>query len=244
LLPVRLNTRWPAAVGMTATVVYFRGLEQFMFDMYDNPALIHRLMAFLADGYQAVLDQLEAGGLLTLNNDGTYVGQGGFGWSRELPAPDFASTVRLADLWGNSESQETVGISPAMFAEFVFPYQVRLLERFGLNCYGCCEALNTRWHVVEKIPRLRRVSVSPWADLADMAEKLGHRYILSLKPSPTNLAMRSFDDERVRAELRQALQITRNCRVEMILKDTHTLRNDPGRAVRWARIAMEEAQRL
>jgi len=244
LLPVHVNTRWIPSLGMTRILALLRGLEQIMYDMIDNPNLIHRLMAFLSDAYMAMLDCLEDNHLLNLNNDGTYVGQGGFGWTKELPQPDFEGMVRLCDIWGNSESQETVGISPEMFAEFVFPYQLRLLERFGLNCYGCCEPLDKRWHVVEKIPRLRRVSVSQWADWADMAEKLGDRYIYSMKPSPTDLAMTTFDEERIRAELRKTLQITRDCRVEVIMKDNHTIGNDPSRAVRWVRIAREEAERF
>ena len=87
-------------------------------------------------------------------------------------------------MWGFAESQETVGVSPHMFAEFVFPYQLPILERFGLNCYGCCEPLDTRRRIVEKTPRLRRVSVSAWANVERMAEKLGDRYIFSWKPSP------------------------------------------------------------
>ena len=201
-------------------------------------------MAFLSDSHMAMLDCLENNHLLTLNNDGMYVGQGGFGWTKELPQPDYEGTVRLCDMWGNAESQETVGVSPKMFAEFVLPYQVRLLERFGLNCYGCCEPLDKRWHEVEAIPRLRRVSVSPWADPADMAEKLGDRYIYSMKPSPTDLAMSTFDEERIRAGIRDAFQITSGCRVGVIMKDNHTIRNDPSRAVRWVRIAREEAERL
>ena len=244
LLPVHVNTRWIPSLGMTRILALLRGLEQIMYDMVDNPDLIHRLMAFLSDAYMSMLDYLEDNHLLTLNNDGTYVGQGGFGWTKELPQPDFEGTVRLCGIWGNSENQETVGISPEMFAEFVFPYLVRLLERFGLNSYGCCEPLDKRWHVVEKIPRLRRVSVSQWADWADMAEKLEGRYIFSMKPSPTDLAMTTFDEERIRTELRQALQITRDCRVEVIMKDNHTIGNDPSRAARWVKIAREEAERL
>ena len=76
-----------------------------------------------------------------------------------------------------------------MFGEFIFPYQLPLLERFGLNCYGCCEPLDRRWSVVKQVPRLRRVSVSAWADWAKMAELLGDRYIFSLKPRPVDLAM-------------------------------------------------------
>jgi hypothetical protein len=152
--------------------------------------------------------------------------------------------VRTRDLWALAESQETVGISPHMFAEFVFPYQLPLLERFGLSCYGCCEPLDKRWPIVEQIPNLRRVSVSPWSERAQMAERLGDRYIYSMKPSPTDLAMDTFDEERIRAELRAALRATRDCRVEVIMKDNHTIRNDPQRVVRWVQIARQEAEAL
>jgi len=246
LLSVRLKTAWWWTLGMTWTLVNLRGLGQIMYDMVDYPNELHRLMAFLRDGHLAKLEFLERNGLLSLNNDGTYVGSGGFGWTRELPQPDFAGKVRTCDMWGFAESQETVGISPRMFAEFVFPYQVSILERFGLNCYGCCEPLDTRWHIVEQIPRLRRVSISPWSNIAVMAERLGDRYIFSMKPSPTDLALPSFDEEHVRAKLRQALQITRqhNCRVEVIMKDNHTIQNDPRRVIRWVQIAREEAERV
>ena len=129
-----------------------------------------------------------------------------------------------------------------MFAEFVFPYQLSILERFGLNCYGCCEPLDARWSVVSQLPRLRRVSVSPWSNYATMAERLGDRYIYSMKASPTDLAMPTFDEERIRSELRRALQITRQCRVEVIMKDNHTICHDPRRVTRWVEIAHEEAE--
>jgi hypothetical protein len=190
-----------------------------------------------------LLNQLEREGLLELNNDGTYVGSGGFGWTRELPAPGFTAPPRTRDLWGFAESQEMTGISPAMFAEFMLPYQEAVLARFGLNCYGCCEPLEKRWHHVKRIPRLRRVSVSPWADVAAMADALGDRYIYSLKPNPALLAFPHFDEGVIREELRRAFQNTRGCRVEIIMKDNHTIRHDPGRVVRWVEICREEAER-
>lgn len=241
ILPVRLKTAWWWSLGMTEILVKLRGLTEVMYDMIDHPQELHRLMAFLRDGHLAKLDFLEENGLLSLNNDGTYVGSGGFGWTRELPQPDFSGGVRLCDMWGFAESQETVGISPRMFAEFVFPYQLPILQRFGLNCYGCCEPLDKRWPVIEQIPRLRRVSVSPWADLAKMAEYLGDRYVYSLKPSPSDLAMSSFDEGLIRTRLREALKVTRNCHVEIIMKDNHTIGNDPSRVIRWVQIAGEEA---
>jgi hypothetical protein len=246
ILQVRLKTSWWWTMGMTWTLVNLRGLAQIMYDMVDQPEALHRTMAFLRDGHLAKLDTLEQNGLLSLNNDGTYVGSGGFGWTRELPQPDFATAgrVRPIDMWGFGESQETVGVSPAMFAEFIFPYQLPILERFGLNCYGCCEPLDKRWHIVQRIPRLRRVSVSAWANLPRMAEMLGDRYIFSWKPAPADLAMDSFDEDAIRAKLREAFRITRDCRVEAIMKDNNTIRNDPSRVVRWVRIAREEAESL
>jgi hypothetical protein len=229
---------------MTMKVAFLRGLERMMYDVLDNPRLIHRLMAFLRDGHLVLLDYLEEERLLSLNNDGAYVGSGGLGWSKELPQPDFDGKVRLCDMWGFAESQETVGISPQMFAEFVFPYQLPILERFGLNCYGCCEPLDTRWHVVKQIPNLRRVSVSPWADVSRMAEMLEDRYIFSLKPSPADLADRTLNEDKVRAKLRDIFQKTRNCRVEAIMKDNHTIGNNPQNVIRWCQIAREEAERV
>jgi hypothetical protein len=244
LLTVRLKTAWWWTLGMTWTLVNLRGLSQIMYDMIDCPKDLHHLMAFLRDGHLAKLDYLEDNGLLSLNNDGTYVGSGGFGWTHELPQPDYDGRVRTRDMWGFAESQETVGVSPQMFAEFVLPYQLPLLERFGLNCYGCCEPLDKRWHVVQQTPNLRRVSVSPWADHAAMADMLQDRYIYSMKPRPADLAMETFDEDRIRSELEQILRTTRDCRVEVIMKDNHTIRNDPQRVIRWVQIAREAAEAL
>lgn len=244
LLAIRLKTNWWWSLGMTWTLVELRGLEQVMLDMIDRPNELHRLMAFLRDAHLAKLDFLEQNGLLSLNNDGDYVGSGGFGWTDELPQPDFDGHVRTRDMWGFAESQETVGVSPQMFAEFVFQYQLPILRRFGLNCYGCCEPLDKRWHIVSRVPNLRRVSVSPWSDRAIMAELLGSRYIYSMKPHPAVLAWESFDETYIREQLRRDLNIARDCRVEVIMKDTHTVRNDPTRVIRWVRIAREEAENL
>ena len=244
ILNVRLHTVWWWSFGITRPAIRLRGLEQIMLDMYDNPDLLHRLMGFLRDSYLTRFEFIEREGLLFLNNDGTYVGSGGFGWSNELPQADFEGRVRTMDMWGFAESQETIGVSPALFEEFVFQYQLPLLERFGLNCYGCCEPVDSRWHILERIPRLRRVSVSPWSSVEKMAEYLGDRYIFSLKPNPSELAEPGFDEERIRAGLRRTFEATRDCRVEAIMKDNHTICRDPSRVIRWVRIAREEAERV
>jgi hypothetical protein len=229
---------------MTWTLVNLRGLSQMMYDMLDEPDNLHRMMAFLRDGHMAKLDFLEKNNLLSLNNDGTYVGSGGFGWTHELPEKDFTGQVRTQDMWGFAESQETVGVSPSMFAEFIFPYQLDILSRFGLNCYGCCEPVDSRWKIIENIPHLRRVSVSPWAKIPRMAEYLGSHFIFSMKPNPADLAMPTFDENRIRSGLHDAMRIARknNCRMEIIMKDNNTINKDPQRVIRWVKIAREEAE--
>ena len=245
VLTVRLKTSWWWTLGLTQTLIFLRGLEQFMYDMYDYPEELHRLMSFLRDGHMAELDYLEESGLLSLNNNGTYIGSGGFGYTNELPQEGYNSEkIHTIDMWGFAESQETTGVSPELFKEFVFPYQKPILERFGLNCYGCCEALNSRWDIVSQLPRIRRVSVSPWADLGDMAEKLGSNYVYSMKPIPTDIAVPSIDEHHIRKGLRNAMKITRNCRVEVIMKDNNTLGGNPQNAIRWCQIAKEEAEAL
>lgn len=242
ILTVRLRGTWWWTLGMTMEFIYLRGLENLMLDMYDNPEGVHRLMSFLRDGQLKKLDFLEEKGLLSLNTEGTYVGSGGFGWTKELPQADFnPKKVRTIDMWGFTDSQETVGVSKDMFGEFIFPYQKPIQERFGLNCYGCCEPIDPRWEVVQKVPRLRRVSASPWADRRKMAEYLGNRYVMSMKPSPTPLAGSSIDEDEIRRELREDLQAVKGCQVEIIMKDNHTIGNNPQNVIDWTRIAKEEA---
>ena len=244
ILTVRLRGIWWWSLGMTWDYIKLRGLENFMLDFMLEPDWVHKTMDFLTRSVHSKLDFLEKNHLLSLNTQGAYVGSGGFGWTDELPAELPQDRIRLKDMWGFCESQETVAIDPAMFAEFILPYQITIMERFGLNCYGCCEPMDPRWEYVKKIPRLRRVSVSPWAKIPLMAEYLGDRYIMSVKPSPTPLASAVADEDEIRRSLKETLQATRDCHVELIMKDNHTLGNNPQNAVRWCRIAEELVNNL
>jgi hypothetical protein len=243
ILTVRLKGTWWWSLGITWPAATLRGLSNILLDFVDHPDELKELLSTISRGYLAKLDYLEAEGLLSLNNDGTYVGSGGYGFVDELPQKDFDGKVRCRDLWGFTESQETVNVSPAMYEEFVFPHEKPIMERFGLTCYGCCEPLHGRWHVVKRHHGLRRVSCSPWADLEKMAEHLEDRYVLSLKPNPAALAVPQIDEQAIRSGLRRALDVTRGCVVEIIMKDNHTIGNRPENVIQWCRIAKEESQR-
>jgi len=246
ILEVRLAGVWWWSHGMTSDLIMLRGFEQVLYDMHDNAEGLHRLMAFLRDENLAKLDFLQNNGLLSLNNGGDFVGTGGYGWSGELPAVGFdGERVRTQDMWGFSESQETIGVSPQRFEEFVFAYQLPILERFGLNIYGCCEPLDGRFDIIKRIPRLRKVTVSPWSDARGMAEKLGPEYIYSWKVNPAEIAPPAIDEACIRQGLRDAFAATlrNNCRVEVLMRDVMTLGGNPENIIRWTQIAREESER-
>jgi len=233
------------SMGLTGTAIELIGLENLMLYMYDKPAALHRLMAWLRDEHINYIEWIEKEGLITQNNRDDYTGSGGVAYTHELPQADWkpGRPVRLKDVWGFSESQETVGISPAMFSEFIFPYQLPILEKFGLNCYGCCEGVHERLDYILKIPRLRRISVSPWANQEILAQRLGKKYVFSRKPNPSQICV-SFDEKAIRDDLRTTLAIAGHGVLEIIMKDTHTVEHKPERITRWVEIALEEVERF
>jgi len=241
ILPVRIRGAAYWTLGLTWTCIDLIGLEQLMLAMYDNPQGLHRLMAFLRDDHIAMVDWLEAEGLYTLNNENDYVGSGTVGYTRELPQADWqpGDPVRTKDLWVLSESQETVGVSPALFYKFVLPYQLPLIERFGLCYYGCCEPVHSRWPLLKQIPNLRRVSVSPWCDQRYMAEQLGPDHIFCRKPNPTLISCAVWDEQAIRDDLADTMQAAGNCVLEFAMKDVHTLADQPWRLGRWVEIARQ-----
>jgi hypothetical protein len=114
------------------------------------------------------------------------------------------------------------------------------MENFGLNYYGCCEQLDEKIDMLEKIPNLRKISISPWADIANAREKIAKRYVLSIKPNPAYLAMEKFDESIVRKEITDILAKSEGTSREIILKDISTIKHEPERIAIWAKIVMDE----
>ena len=239
ILDVKLKGIAHMSFHLMSLYTHLRGLAEVMMDMYIQPTMVHEAMAFLEEGHHRLVRQYVDLNLLSLNNDGTYHSSGGVGYTDELPAAGFdPDRVRPADMWASAETQEFAQVSPAMHAEFALQYEKRLLAPFGLNGYGCCEDLTLKLDDVLTIPRLRRVSISPFANVDRCAGKLGRRAIFSWKPHPAHLVGR-FDPQAVRAYIRHTLQAARGCVLEIILKDTHTCENRPERFWEWSDIARQ-----
>ncbi len=238
VLTVEPYHTWWWSLGLTWWYIELRGLEDFLCDFIVEPESVHRMMNLLCQGTLDLLDQLEEQGWLYSNNGNRYVGSGGFGFTGDLPIAGAGCSTK--DMWGFVESQETSSVSGEMYGEFIFPYHKKIAERFGLSCYGCCEAFENRWKYVSQIRNLRRVSCSPWCSREAAAGLLGNRYIASHKLSPTPLASHEMDEAEVRRNLRDVLDHSAGTIPELIMKDNHTLGHQPHNAVRWVELAREE----
>jgi hypothetical protein len=221
----------------------WRGLDQMLWDLMDRPKWVHQVMEKMHQCMVMRHEAMIASGTVTLNNRNHYTGSGGTGYTRQLPqAGGDGAHVRSSDIWGFATTQMFSEVSPAMHEEFTLQYERKYLARFGLACYGCCEPLHNKLDIVKTIPNLRRVSISAWADVGKSAEGLGNRYIFSWKPNPAVVAGESWDPEAVRKGLREFLQATKGCVVEMVMKDTHTCRNQPRRMWEWTHLAKEAVE--
>lgn len=228
--------------------VRLMGFQPFLMAMYDAPEDLHKLMAFLAADADAMLTAMEKSGVLCACSGAVKAGSGGLGLTDDLPSddprvPSYRRPLRVADAWGFGDSQETVGVSPAMFQEFVLHYQAPVLRRCGLLAYGCCEPIHDRLEaIMAAFPNLRRVAVAPWTDQVRVAEMIGRKYIFSRKVNPAPLCV-GFQEEPLRHDLRETLQVAGQLNLEIIMKDVHTVQGDVSRLARWVRMAREEIVR-
>ena len=241
LLDVRLVGVGRLSYHLMNQYTALRGLEEVMVDMYDQPQMLHDAMAFLAEGHRGVLRQYVEQDLLSFNNDNTYHSSGGNSHTDQLPLADAdPDRARPCDMWASAEAQEMAAVSPEQHEEFALAYERRLLEPFGLTGYGCCEDLTKKLDRVFTIPHIRRISISPFADVELCAPQLQGDYIFSWKPNPAHL-VGGFDLEEIREYVRCTIRAAaeHGCVLEMILKDTHTCEHHPERFDQWTHVARE-----
>jgi hypothetical protein len=223
-------------------LITWYGVDQAMLDMALNPGLVNACMERLVDAYLHRLQQWEEQNLLSLPGPNDMAGSGGLSATPELPPPAYdPARITPHDLWGCATPQIFSEVSPEMHWEFALRHELRWLEQWGLNYYGCCEQLHHKMDLMRLVPKLRKISCSPRADKARMADECGSDYVISLKPNPAILAYDPWNPEVARRELREDLAQLRGCVVEIVLKDISTVRSDPRRLWEWAAIAQAVA---
>lgn len=242
LIPVAVD-RAPAyrtwSADLSTDLGYLRGIENFMLDMSDRPEWLHRLVGFLQEGVLRTHRQAEEAGDWNLN---AHQNQS-MPYADELedPAPDVDGVDR-SRLWYFAAAQEFALVGPEKHDEFLLQYQIPIMEEFGLTAYGCCEDLTNKIDILRQIPNLRRIAVTPWADVPKCAEAIGEDYVISWRPSPERMVCSGFDEDRVRSITRDALEACRGLHVDISLKDIQTVQNEPERLRKWVQITRDVAE--
>ncbi|MBQ1256886.1 MAG: hypothetical protein IIX93_06405 [Clostridia bacterium] len=221
----------------------FRGLDNMLYDLADDQERVKDVFEFLGEGLMGLVEQARKMRLVQRNDDHTYHYTGGLGYTYDLPG-NGENGADVQNVWAACEAQEFSCVSPKMFAETILPVERKLLEPFGLNGYGCCDDLTEKLDSVLTIKNLRRVAACPWANLGKMADRLKKDYILTWKPNPAYLAGEIFDENAFENYMVQSLTDARAGYPEIILRDTHSVRNDPERFRKFVEITRRAIERV
>lgn len=246
ILPVKMQLGSMYSVP-TQMLVHIMKMEDMMLAMYDAPELFQEMMDRIGSDTLAYYRFLEDKHLIqpTVAYEG--LGQGTWCFTKELPGWEEweRRPFTTRDVWGFMDSQETVGISPTMFEEFIFPCYKKISEQFGLLSYGCCEPVDPIWdRCISKLSNLRKVSISPWCNEEFMGERLrGSKVIYHRKPSPNFLGVDPvLDEEAFRQHIRKSLKAARGCKMEITQRDVYTIHHNIPKARRYVAIIREEIE--
>ena len=239
LLPVRLvgspwcfDTLWD-------DVATLHGVGQTLMDLLDRPEYMHAVAEKLTNIFLDKVRQYEELDLFEGGQDTVHCTSA---YTSELPSRDFDGVhYKARDVWGRGAAQIFVSVSPAMREEFDIPYMCRAMEPFGLVYYGCCEPLHNQIDIISKIPHLRKITVTPWADYDIAAERIGKEYVYSAKASAASVALKTVDEDVLRAELKKITDACyrNSCNFELVLKDVSTVSYHPENLQLWEKVARE-----
>jgi hypothetical protein len=219
-------------------IAMLRGAEPLLFALYDEPELMRAFMRKYTDIRLEMLKALEERGLLDAHMPVLHCTPGLTG---ELPGDIIGGRVTRANLWGRGAAQIFAVVSPEMHDEFDIQYQKEFFQGFGPVYYGCCEPLDKKIDIIRKLPNLRKISITPWADVRSAAEQMGGKYVLSDKPNPASVAANTLDEARLRADILETLEACRatDTPCEFILKDISSAAYNPNNLTRWAEVVRE-----
>lgn len=220
-----------------------RGFENMLWDMTDRPEWLHKVMAFMRDGVLKVQQEAEDAGHYTLlsNENQSMPYLEGLEYMKADDRPR-----KRNEIWGFMAAQEFAGVSPQMHDEFLLQYQIPIMEKYGAIAYGCCEDYTHKIDMLRKIKNLRRIAVSPFAQVEKCAEQIGKQYIASWRPSPSAMVSSGFDPSYIKKHITDNIRLFKkhHCRFDICLKDIETIQNQPYRIVEFTKIARSLAETI
>lgn len=226
--------------GLWDSITFWKGVESCYIDLLDRPELIHAILNRFTNAFIAQIEQINALGLYDITSNTCHCSHT---FDDRLPSAscDHEHPTTF-DGWTFSMAQLFTSVSPAINEEFEVPYMTKIFSYFGSVYYGCCERLDDRLHIIDRMPNIRKISCSPWSDREHFAAVLPKKYIMSNKPNPSYLAESTFDEDVVRTDIRRTINAAKNngLGLEFLLKDISTVKNDPQRLWKWSDIVLEE----
>ncbi len=227
-------TPWDYLIRLT-------GVQEVLYDLIERPEYVEKLVERFVEASLVRLSEYDKFNIWSTNNTNTPVGSGGYGYTGQLSRDGCNETgiFKSKDIWGCGNAQIFSCVSPEMHWDFSLKYENLWLEKFGLNYYGCCEPLHHKIEILEKVPNLRKISMSPWANLEIAKQKTRGKYVLSCKPDPSILLKDNYSPKAVERQITKILEETKGCSIEIILKDISTVENQPERLWEYSQIAME-----
>jgi hypothetical protein len=231
ILEVRMDGYTPV-FNIWDKIVQWRGANNVLIDLADRPDFMHKIISRLTDISLDMLKQLEEKNLLSQPQATTHCSGA---WTDELPQDTYNPHPKAKDLWTYGMAQIFASVSPHMHDEFEIEYAKKWYDKFGLGYYGCCEPLDNKMNIVRKLPNIRKVAMSPWANIEKGAEAIGRDYVLSSKPSPAHLAG-FWDPQAAKKDVEEILGacVKNSTPVEFLLKDISTVEYKPDNLWQWA----------
>lgn len=238
LLPVRRVSDAAYSCPMQ-DIVHIMNMDDLYMAMVDDEERFCHMLDRLVDDYLTYFRLMESSGSLISGARMQHLCQGSYCFTNELQ--DGIEQAKLKDLWLFMDSQETAGISPAMYRDLVFPSYQKLMNHFGLISYGCCEPVHAIWdHCLSTLPHLRKVSISPWCDEALMGERLCGTGITYLrKPPATLLGMDTpeLDETAVLDCFRKTAEAAKGCKLEIAQRDVYMVGHSAQKVKRYVELA-------
>lgn len=226
VMPVKLCGLGPFNFAPWDRIAELRGIEPILYDLYDRPEHLHAIMERFCLGAEAQMDFIEKN--MHVDPEAKLV----------HCTPALVSGLDedgLGATWFRATAQAFSEVAPSMFEEFEIDYIKLMAERFKYTYYGCCEPLDRKFEQVKKIKNLRKVGVSPWANVEAMAEMIGGDFVYARKPNPAHVAM-ATDPEVIRRETEETVRacIRHGCPCEFVLKDISGVSHKPENLIIWS----------
>jgi hypothetical protein len=183
---------------------------------------------------------LEKSGLLLPTAGDEALPQGSWCFSDSLPAD--GSGLKVGQVWGHMNAEEFNDVSPEMFQEFIIGPYSRLAACFGALSFGCCEAVHRFWEdSIERLPNLKKLSVSAWCDQEMIGERLsGKDIVFHRKPTANLLGVgNSLDEDAVRAHFTRTATAARGLRLEIAQRDVYRIGAGPEKVRRYVELIRE-----